>query len=286
MRLQEGNRLLQLVQEQRLSGTIDQKGPGSPRARVKALAWLRRNYPVDEDRAILERLDREEKQSYLPQQNLGKYGIYGKSQFDEMRKRNEAKRQKEERERKRAEEEASKYPTPETKALVQKREERIQYYKKYHAKAEEAGLKEVPQMSFWRRVGPATLATAIAVSLCILFAQNYTPPPKAARIWPDLPPAAATIVVIVGTNIIVWLAWKVPPLWMTLNKHFCLVPAWPYTSSLIGNLFSHINFPHLAINMSVLWFVGTSRKYPLSVLSKSMVLYQSQYMKTLAAGLS
>ncbi len=105
-----------------------------------------------------------------------------------------------------------------------------------------------------------TLMTLAVVSLCVLFAQNYMPPPRAARIFPNISMAAATVGALIGFNIFVWLAWKWPPGWRFMQKVFMLVPSYPYLSSMVGNLFSHQMLPHLATNMAVLWFVGTKCK--------------------------
>lgn len=66
---------------------------------------------------------------------------------------------------------------------------------------------------------------------------------------------------IIGTNVGVFLLWKLcPPAWRLLNRHFITVAAYPRPLSLIGNVFSHQTVNHLALNMVVLWFVGTRRE--------------------------
>ena len=60
-----GNQIIGALQQQRISGTLDK---GIPDERVNdhiianALAWLRQRYPVDEDAAILKRIEEEERQ--------------------------------------------------------------------------------------------------------------------------------------------------------------------------------------------------------------------------------
>lgn len=122
-----GNRALELLQTQRLEGTIDQDLPTDITQRIpepqiaKALAWLREKYPVDEDAAILARFEREEREEeqklvrraealglYKPQSGsydaeLGEnQSPYGKSSLKEYREHNE-KRLLDEQERKRQE---------------------------------------------------------------------------------------------------------------------------------------------------------------------------------------
>ncbi|KAL8730252.1 MAG: hypothetical protein Q9181_004736 [Wetmoreana brouardii] len=261
----EGNQLLHLIQEQRLAGTIDEATPGSQLQKQKALAWLRKNYPVDEDQAILNRLDREEEAALRPQGQQGQPSVYGSPAIDRIREENIARRKKREQERelekaKEAEVEAQKLPVSTTRAVTRKRTAGMQWYEKYRKKAEEAGQKSVPQMSFMQRIGPATILTVTVVSLCVMFAQNYNPPSRAARLFPDIPPAAATVGALIGVNVVVWLAWKIPPLYRFMNRVFCLVPAYPYASSILGNNLSHQVSKHLVVNMVGLWFVGTHCK--------------------------
>ncbi|KAL8859379.1 MAG: hypothetical protein Q9178_004057 [Gyalolechia marmorata] len=257
MRPAEGNRLLHLVQEQRLAGTIDEDTPGSPGQKLKALAWLRKAYPVDEEKAIIDRLEREELAALRPKSD----SIYGDSVVDQLKKHNLERQAKKDAERAKAEAEAkANLPMSTSKALAEREERRavdLAWVERYRKKAEDAGLKSVPQMSFTRRVGPATLMTLAVVSLCVIFAQNYMPPPRAARIFPNISMAAATVGTLIGFNILVWLAWKWPPGWRLMLRVFMLVPSYPYVWSMVGNLFSHQMLPHLATNMAVLWFVGT-----------------------------
>jgi rhomboid-like protein len=82
--------------------------------------------------------------------------------------------------------------------------------------------------------------------------------------WPNIPPAAATVLGIIGINAAVWLLWKFPPAWKTLNRYFINVPLLPVPLSMFGNVFSHHQLSHLGINMAMLWFIGTRReRYPL-----------------------
>ncbi|KAJ5248709.1 hypothetical protein N7468_000160 [Penicillium chermesinum] len=122
-----GNRTLEVLQKQRIEGTIDQDLPADLASRItesqaeNALAWLRAKYPVDEDAAILARFEREEREEeqklvrraealglYKPQSGsydaeLGEdQSPYGKSSLKEYRELNE-KRLLAEQERKRQE---------------------------------------------------------------------------------------------------------------------------------------------------------------------------------------
>lgn len=111
-----GNRILSVLQGRRLQGTLDLDLPSDitravrPRTIETGLHWLRKNYPVDEDAAIMARIEREEREEeerlqrlaselglYKPQSGhwgaqLGEANdIYGKSVLKEVRERNEAR---------------------------------------------------------------------------------------------------------------------------------------------------------------------------------------------------
>ena len=61
--VETGNKLLQELQSQRVSGTLDEGiADESETATAEALAWLRKNVPWDEDASINARLDREEEE--------------------------------------------------------------------------------------------------------------------------------------------------------------------------------------------------------------------------------
>lgn len=120
-----GNRALAVLQARRVQGTVDLDLPSDitravPQLQLDtALEWLRQNYPIDEDAAILARIEREEYEAeqklvrraqelglYKPQSGsydaeLGENkSVYGKSVLKEAREQNE-KRLLAEKERKR-----------------------------------------------------------------------------------------------------------------------------------------------------------------------------------------
>ncbi|KAI4194937.1 MAG: hypothetical protein LQ350_007480 [Teloschistes chrysophthalmus] len=261
----KGNEMLHLIQEHRLAGTIDKAVPGSRLHKDRALAWLRMNYPVDEEKAILDRLDREDEAAAQPQAwREGQTSVYGDSVIDRWKKENIAKQERrkaeEAEEKARRGAEAKEVPVSGTKAVAE-RPSPIQVWAQKHRKAvEDSGLQSVPHMSFLQRVGPVTLMTVTILTVCVLFAQHYIPPSRAARLLSDIPPAAATVGGLIAINVTVWLAWKVPSLWRPLTRYFLLCPVYPYVASILGNNFSHQALKHLSVNMVVLWFMGTSCK--------------------------
>jgi len=122
-----GNRILSTLHSHRLTGTLDAELPSDIVRAVSqqqvdaAMDWLRNKYPVDEDAAILARIEREDRAEeeklvrraerlglYKPQSGsydaeLGEEGSpYGKSVLKEAREQNE-KRLLAEQERKRQE---------------------------------------------------------------------------------------------------------------------------------------------------------------------------------------
>ena len=303
---QRGNDILQALQEQRMAGTLDEGVPnvGEPTVN-QGLEWLRTNYPLDEDAAIMSRLEREEAQEsqnlidraeklgiyrsepsdeqpvaqvptdprspliYVPQQDPERNRILGTSLLDKKRDANKAAYQAEEAV-KRAEAEAAEaeairigkpVPTAETQAVVRRQklvESKEQWIE--HAESlfgEKDAEQKWPDMTISQRLWPSALLTAAVIGLSVLFATYYTPPPKKARIWPDTPPAAATMMVLIGINVVVFGAWHLVPLQRFMLKNFISVPGYPRAFSIIGCTFSHQTPMHLAMNMVVLWLFGT-----------------------------
>lgn len=264
----KGNQLLQTLQKQRVSGTLDQEVDASPHDVFMALEWLRIKIPVDEDQAINARLEREEQEddakaakirSYTPQKDAHKTGLYGPSRFDELRKINKQKAAE-----KAAQLEKAMMEDPGTKeiqaqntpggALITRK--RPDWVVRYREAATMQG-KMPPSMSKFERLWASALITFVVVGLSIVIAQNYIPPSRRARIWPDFPPAAATVISIIGINVAIYLAWKVPPLWKFMNRNFIVTTAYPYAMSIIGAIFSHQGIGHLSLNIVLLWAAGT-----------------------------
>lgn len=275
-----GNKLLTTLQKQRITGTLDNEveEQGIDDALVsRGLLWLRARYFVDEDAAIIKRIENEEKhleeqfiadaerfKIYTPQASAEKDGVYGKSVFEAMRKENERK----EAIRKQVEEVRSASPDsavtqrPSGRAALSRRTESAEWVKKYRERARLSKLLEPEEISKTRRLLPASIFTFCTIGLCVLFAQNYEAPPRAARIFPNVPPAAVTVLTIIHLNVAAFLMWRLPFFWRFMNKYFLLIPATPRASSLLGNTISHQSPSHLITNMVFLWFIGTRRTSP------------------------
>ena len=314
----EGNQILQEIQDARAQGTLDEGIRGVPDTTLaEGLAWLRREAPLDEDAAIIARLDREDQEQsqaviaravklglysqqqgaklsnqsvqssgdaplvYIPQQNATQNARYGKSAFDELRKRNkrlqELKEKKkqlaEERERKRAVKlglpvtaEERKIARDERRLAVRQEKQRSkEEYVEQTKNMFGPGLDSWPIMSAWQRLLPSAIFTLGILGLSALFATYYVPPPTSARMFPEVSAAQATLGALVGFQILVFCAWQTTISHRFLYKHFVSVPGYPRISALLGNTFSHQTFLHLTTNMALLYFFGILRKWsPLS----------------------
>uniref|UniRef100_A0A093V434 Rhomboid protein 1, mitochondrial n=1 Tax=Talaromyces marneffei PM1 TaxID=1077442 RepID=A0A093V434_TALMA len=294
-----GNRILSVLHGRRLEGTLDLNLPSDIKRAVRSrtiengLQWLRANHPIDEDAAILARIEREEKeeeerllqyvQELGPQSGhwnaqLGEEGdIYGRSTFQETRKLNEARLLKEqEKNRKewlegemkdrekiqkqlKGNTELQKYNPS---AVVEARpradpQERpfLAWAQKHYVRAENTDS-DFSTMTTARRILPAFGVTLLVLGLCYYYAETYQPPVYYKRMWKDIPPAAATIMGLMATNVGVWMLWKLPPAWRMLNQYFISVPLYPYAMSVVGSVFSHQQFKHLLTNTVILWLIG------------------------------
>ena len=273
-----GNWLLHGLQKQRITGTLDQglSAPGlSEHIIGNALAWLRVNFPLDEDAAIIARLEEEERQVeqdilaraervgiYQPQQTAETTGIYGKSELDAIREHYEAQlvsRQAKEIENAAADSAVVKHP--EGRAVLARRAKSAEWVQKYKDKAILSTSTTPPPLNTWTALYPSALVVLLVVGLSVLIAQNYYPPPRTARLFPDIPPAAATTLALIAGNALIFVVWRLPPLWRFMNKYFLMVPGSPRAWSTLGNVVSHQKFSHYLGNMAVLWFIGNRCKF-------------------------
>lgn len=114
----------------------------------------------------------------------------------------------------------------------------------------------LPRISLLGRLGPSSLVLLATLALALFLSNNYTPPPPSARLWPDTPPAVATLAGLSALLATAFLASRLPPLWKPLNKYFTLVPAYPFAFSLLGATLRHDTLTHLATNLLTLWLFG------------------------------
>ncbi|KAK1776165.1 hypothetical protein QBC45DRAFT_420222 [Copromyces sp. CBS 386.78] len=188
--------------------------------------------------------------------------VYGKSAFDAIRARNEAiwkeKLKKQEEERKKLEEEYKNGKAgPLAKAEDAPKREVSAKRKEWEQWAM-SDLKEPPKMPAWKRLLPSTVFVALLVAGFLTYSQLYVAPSRENRLWPDCPPAAATVAALIGANVLIWFLWKIPVMWKPLLRWFLISPATPKAFSMLGAVFSHqVVWGHLIVNMPMLWFFGT-----------------------------
>ena len=261
----DGNHLLTKLQKHRQEGTLDEDMPYSEKTLMAGLNYLQSKYPMDEEAAIIARIDKElDNRFRAPQQNP-EHSPYGTSKLANLRKENEERFEREQAAREANAKKAidSSGPTelvakPRTlKNLVHGKDrtyEEPEWIKKYREKATET---EIPNTSTFARLFPSGLFTLIVVILSLSFAQNYVPPSQLARLFPDTPPAAATMLTILSINTGVFLLWRLPQLWAFMNKYFIVVAIRPKAASMLFAPFSHQDFfSHMLFNMSIMWFLG------------------------------
>ena len=264
MRRDDGNFLLAKLQKHRQEGTLDSKIDFPSRSIATGLQYLRSKYPMDEDAAINTRVDRELAHEFrLPQTNT-EQSPYAHSGLEKIRRENTERHERE----KASQGVKTTAGSSESKAvatkprtlrnLVQRSEKEPEWVRRYREKAQST---EMPQISTIRRLLYPGLFTVVIVASSILFAQNYTPPSQQARMFPDLPPAAATLIAILGINLSVFILWKIPPMWAFMNKYFICVPLRPRAAQMLCTGFSHQELAHLLVNIIPMWFIGVRCRF-------------------------
>jgi rhomboid-like protein len=228
------------------------------------------------------------------QSSAGTADIYGESALDKLRKANKARWMEEDRKKEEvkkqqeaervatlkaeakdnnseveAKEESGKIFSPfDEIALAQPTQkawlepvERKPWVKYYEEQATIIKDNKIPNLSTLRRLGPSALVLLAVLAGCWMLDETYNPPPRSARMFPDVPPAIATLGAITAINFAVFVAWRIPPLWRTMNKTFQVTAAYPFAIGTLGAQFSHQSFRHLFVNMVMLWPFGWICKY-------------------------
>lgn len=224
---------------------------------AERLGLYKRRTPTDKE------MPRKKGSTYQPNsQNTG--SVYAESAFDKIRKRKEK-----EFERKEVEAEtARKLQANEirhnsgtlekisSKSQVELRTPGEHPWLKYYLDRANILPERPPEMTKFQRLWPSAVFTALVIFASLLFVEVYTPPKTADRMFPDMPPSAATIIAIICANAIILAAWRIPPLFRSLNQYFMYYPGLPKPLSLLGSTFSHQTVVHYTSNMVILWFVG------------------------------
>ncbi|KAI0025513.1 hypothetical protein F4780DRAFT_337332 [Xylariomycetidae sp. FL0641] len=186
---------------------------------------------------------------------------YGESNFDRIRAQNIAKREAqeklEEEERLKREEELAKENIGGLQNEQANQPRAISPWRQHYLKHATSDLEAPPEMSAWQRLWPTLGMGVVIVAVCVMSALWHKPPRRSERLFPDMPPAAATCMALLALNTAVYWLWKFPPAWAMLNQYFLVVAATPRPLQLIGAVFSHQNSGHLLVNMVAMWFFGT-----------------------------
>ncbi|KAF7550294.1 hypothetical protein G7046_g8056 [Stylonectria norvegica] len=184
--------------------------------------------------------------------------VYGHSTFDAIRSRNVAKRKaielQEEEERKAAEARGEVVAGP--LAKVEKRQMSNPKIIEY-AQAAQSDLEEPPELTYWERILPSTTVVVLALGFLAAVAMVYEEPTDRFRLFPEISTAHATVGAIIAINALIFIGWRIPPLWSLFNKYMIFVVATVKPVSLFTAPFSHQSLSHLAMNMVPLWVIGT-----------------------------
>ncbi|KAI9764011.1 MAG: hypothetical protein M1840_008959 [Geoglossum simile] len=278
LRVQHGRRIHGLLEVP--DGEFAALPPSHPHIAARALEWLREKYPLDEEAAAEIAIEGEEQRAlrrraerlglYKPQGEVGEGGgIYGRSELEAIREANEREAERREVERTRVTEEEERALAAVAKnqsiavradegrvgELTEKRE--LSWAAYYRERAMVTNAEAPPKMSKSRRILPSLLLTLLIISFSLIYTTTYTPPAPQSRLFPATPPTAATLLTLIASNTLIFLLWRIPPAWPFLNRYFISVPGYPYAFSVLGNMFSHQQFRHLALNMTVLWIMGS-----------------------------
>ncbi|KAK2006684.1 hypothetical protein LZ32DRAFT_611028 [Colletotrichum eremochloae] len=278
------NRLLRIMHGRRVAGTLDDPAFAvntaafTPQQCDAALAYLRKTLPVDEvlnaglraedelaamEKELVERADEDPKPNDA-ETAATKGGheadpVYGYSAFDAIRAKNQARAAEEEK--RLAEEARQKNQDVEGPgALATLDLKRPPMSPRMQRWTEEAtsDLAAPPPLTLAERLLPSAAVVLLLAGALSAFAMVYTPPRDADRLYPEVSASTATVGALIGLNVLVSLAWRVPPLWRFLNRYFVLVHGMPRAVTMLTANFSHSSLGHLATNMVGLWFVGTA----------------------------
>lgn len=284
----QGNRLLRILHGRRVAGTLDDPAFAIHTAQfpeeliVKGLSYLRQEVSVNEvlnaglraedelnqmDQDIQER-EAEEKAAMAGEEDVAKGAVaeadpvYGRSSFDQIRARNVAKQKAKDRV---AEEERLAREADEQVGVsgpLAKREDGTRAITnpkvaEYYEKAQ-SDLDAPPEMKTWERILPSVTVVALVIGFMASIAMVYEEPNPRYRLFRDISTAHATVGTLIALNALVFLGWRIPPLWSLFNKYMIFVVATVRPATLFTATFSHSKFSHMLVNMVPLWFVGTA----------------------------
>ncbi|KAM3448062.1 hypothetical protein MY3296_008139 [Beauveria thailandica] len=290
MKTDAANYLLRVLHGRRIAGTLDDPAYAvntmqfTDKQVARALAYLRERAPVEEVRNAGLRAEDElaqmEELAIAKQAKEGKADdpiadietrvpytedpIYGHSTFDQIRATNRAKQKardmaeaKKRQEREEREGIVSGTLAERDQVDIGGKTRAITNPKvQAYYDAAQSDLEEPPRMSAAARILPSAVVTALVLGLLAATSMVYEEPADRYRLIPELSTSRATVVVLLGVNLLVYMAWKVPPLWKYLNRSFIVSVATPRPLAMFTTIFSHQTLSHLVANMLPLMLVG------------------------------
>ncbi|KAG5934250.1 hypothetical protein E4U60_004016 [Claviceps pazoutovae] len=284
-----GNHLLRILHGRRVAGTLEDPAYAESTAKFppklidSGLKYLREKVPVNEllnaglrAEDELNQMDQETaRREAQERRDQGIYDestvalldvpddpVYGKSELDKIRARNIARqkaldRAAEEKRLAREAEQAANGAGPLVKAEEGRRAITNPKVAEYYLKAQ-SDLQEPPEMKAWERILPSVTVVALVLGFLGAVAMVYEEPMPRYRLLRDISTAHATVGTVIALNALVFLCWRIPPLWAFFNKYMITVVATIKPATLFTSTFSHSRLTHLLSNMLPLWFVGTA----------------------------
>ncbi|CCT62470.1 related to mitochondrial rhomboid protease [Fusarium fujikuroi] len=288
------NQLLRILHGRRVAGTLDDPAfsvhtSSYTKGQItKGLEYLRKSVKVDEvlnaglrAEDELAQLEAEKEAAKKPKQASKKNKdeaepepaepsapvykpdpVYGHSKLDELRAQNVAKRKAKEAleaEARKAAEAKGEVNSGTLANLDHKAERQIANPKiaEYYKKAQ-SDLEAPVELKTWERVLPSATLVALVIGFLAAVSTVYEEPAPRYRVFPDISTAHATLGAIVAVNVLVWAAWKAPPLWRLLNRYMIIAVGAVKPVSMFTAPFSHQYFSHLLMNMVPLFLVGSA----------------------------
>ncbi|OAA32878.1 rhomboid family protein [Moelleriella libera RCEF 2490] len=284
-----GNRLLRILHGRRVAGTLEDPAFAIHTAQypapmiAQALAHLRKVLPVNEvlnaglrAEDELNQMDREMAEREAQESARGANEdldaeldtdakidpVYGRSSFDQIRARNIAKQKakdkaEEDKRLAKAAEEGAGVAGPIAKREDGTRAIANPKVAEYYEKAQ-SNLDAPPDMKAWERILPSATAVVLVLGFLSAVAMVYDEPMPRYRLLRDLSTSQATIGTLIAINALVFLGWRIPPLWSFFNKYMIFVVATVKPATLFTAMFSHNVLTHMLVNMVPLWFIGNA----------------------------